>query len=492
VLKAHEFGRDVVLWAGDQHVREKLSIPRIHKRLVGDFHVPISERSVGNLVDDYVALCHCVAGDEGRVRERLQQQQGMVLCVDGVHFDGVSPVLYVQREVISGEVLYAERKLARSKDDLVPMLRRTAELAKALKIPILGVVSDKERSLVPAIAEVFSEIPHQFCQTHFLKNVAVGYKEDDQELARASKETVLALRDVQRTVERRFPTVAVGANRADKNDEEKETTKEPALAVATAVAEWARAGTIAGMVSGRAITDPPGLRRFQRLQQVREAMEEAVKAKRRTLHENDRALIEKVRDAFRPCEGVQDVANRLDRHVTIVREVARVLDTDKPGSQVKRGLRRYLNRLKEEAPRRGRGAATGHFVDHLVKVADSYWSGLFQTYDHPEVPRTTNAIEGFFGSTKAGIRSRTGRASTTGSKMDSCGEFFIEAQALTMTTPIADLKQRLQNVPDEDFVVSKRDLGRIREPARERRHIQRRLGVFLEKVATVFLSPPGP
>jgi len=155
------------------------------------------------------------------------------------------------------------------------MLRRTAELAQALKIPILAVVSDKETSLVPAIAEVFPEIPHQFCQTHFLKNVATGYKEDDQELARASKETVLALRDVQRTIERR-----VGANRADKKDEEKDTTKEPSLAVATAVAAWARAGTIAGMASGRAITDPPGLKRFQKLQQVREAMEEAVKAKK--------------------------------------------------------------------------------------------------------------------------------------------------------------------------------------------------------------------
>ena len=47
VLKGHEFGRDVVIWAGDQYIREKLSIPRIHKRLVGDFVVPISERSVG-------------------------------------------------------------------------------------------------------------------------------------------------------------------------------------------------------------------------------------------------------------------------------------------------------------------------------------------------------------------------------------------------------------------------------------------------------------
>ena len=129
VLKGHEFGRDIVLWSGDQHVREKVSIPRIHKRLVAEYRVPICERSVGNLVDDYLALCACVAGDSDRVREKLKRQGAIMLCVDGVHFDEASPELYVQRDAISGEVLYAERRLAKGKDDLVPMLRRTAELA---------------------------------------------------------------------------------------------------------------------------------------------------------------------------------------------------------------------------------------------------------------------------------------------------------------------------------------------------------------------------
>ena len=117
----------------------------------------------------------------------------MVLCVDGVPFDESSPVLYVQREVISGEVLYAERRLARCKEDLVPMLQRTVDLAAAIGVRILGIVSDKEKSLVPAIAAVFPGKPHQFCQTHFLKNAAEPLKEDDQKLARAARETVLAL-----------------------------------------------------------------------------------------------------------------------------------------------------------------------------------------------------------------------------------------------------------------------------------------------------------
>jgi hypothetical protein len=302
VLKGHEFGRDIVLWVGDQHFREKVSIPRVHRRLAREFTVPICERSVGNLINDYLALCQCVAGDSDRVREKLKRQGGIVLCVDGVHFDEGSPVLYVQRDAISGEVLYAERRLARGKDDLVPMLRRSADLAAEIGVPIMGIVSDKETSLVPAIAEAFPDRPHQFCQTHYLKNVAEPLKEDDQELARAAKETVLTLRKVQRTIERRFPAVAAGsgtaeaksataarvgagaaeAKRAAEPDGTAETDSaqdDTALAEARVAAALARAGTTAGIVFGRPITDPPGLRRVQRLREVRDAAEQAAQKK---------------------------------------------------------------------------------------------------------------------------------------------------------------------------------------------------------------------
>jgi hypothetical protein len=297
VLKGHEFGRDLVLWVGDQYFREHVSMPRLHRRLVKEFTVPICERSVGNLINDYEALCQCVAGDSDRVRAKLKRQGGLVLCVDGVHFDEGSPVLYVQRDALSGEVLYAERTLARGKDDLVPMLRRTAALAAELDIPIIGIVSDKETSLVPAIAEAFPGRPHQFCQTHYLKNVAEALQEDDQALARAAKAIVLTLRQVQRTIERRFPAVAAGggpteapaapaarvgtAPAASQGAAEADGPAEPgaapdttAVAEARVAAALARAGTTVGIVCGRPITDPLGLKRVQRLWEVRDAVDQ--------------------------------------------------------------------------------------------------------------------------------------------------------------------------------------------------------------------------
>jgi hypothetical protein len=268
-LKDHEFGLDVVLFVGEKYLWENVSIPRLHKVLAHERRVPICERSIGNLVDDYVALCECVAGDTDRLRTRLSQQGAILLSVDGVQHDDHSPVLYVQRDVLSGEVLYAERRLARGEDDLVPMLQRTWDLAKDVGVPILGIVSDKERGLVPAIARVFLNVPHQFCQTHFLKNVAEPLEPDEQALTQTAADVVRNIREVERSIERQ-----------SRSNGEKRDGAAPAGDEAAMTAALARVGTTVGTVSGRPITDPPGLKRVELLTEVRDAVFEAAQKKR--------------------------------------------------------------------------------------------------------------------------------------------------------------------------------------------------------------------
>jgi hypothetical protein len=219
---------------------------------------------------------------------------------------------------------------------------------------------------------------------------------------------------------------------------------------------------------------------------------------------------------------VRSVANRLQRHVAIVRDVARILETGRlrtpaggasevaltppavtsattavaapvpprpTAAQVKRVLRGYLSRLQTLSPRRGRGAPTGHFVDHLVKVSTSYWPGLFHTYDHPEIPRTTNALERFFGTSKHALRCTTGRSSTAGGPMQSCGEVVIGVQALTAAMTKSELDEHLTAVSADAFASSKRHLRLRGQPARERRSIQRRLTDFLDRTLRAWLDP---
>jgi hypothetical protein len=70
--------------------------------------------------------------------------------------------------------LFGARLEYRSAEDICPLLERLRDM----KVKVIAIVSDKEKGLVPAIAKVFPDVPHQFCQTHFLKNCAKPLDKD--------------------------------------------------------------------------------------------------------------------------------------------------------------------------------------------------------------------------------------------------------------------------------------------------------------------------
>lgn len=79
-----------------------------------------------------------------------------------------------------------------------------------------------------------------------------------------------------------------------------------------------------------------------------------------------------------------------------VHQAAAVLKNE-PGSSgaiVRRRYTAFLRRLRCADSQAGklRGA-----LRHFVKVTRSYWPGLFACYDVPDLPRTNNALEQFFG-----------------------------------------------------------------------------------------------
>jgi hypothetical protein len=48
-------------------------------------------------------------------------------------------------------------------------------------------------------------------------------------------------------------------------------------------------------------------------------------------------------------------------------------------------------------------------LEHFLKVTRSFWPGLFQCYDHPDLPRTDNDLEQVFGAYRHHERRVTGR-----------------------------------------------------------------------------------
>jgi len=172
-LPRHTYGTDVIVEVGERQLRGGTSLRAIGRDL-NERGVPIEQSHVGELFRAYVALTKLARGDDRRLRERLLAQGGVVLSADGVQYDATSPVLYMVWDVLSGQPLFGERKTFKGKDDFVPLLERV----KALDVPVLGIVTDKEKGLFPAVKEVFDDVPYQVCQTHFLKNCAEGMSGD--------------------------------------------------------------------------------------------------------------------------------------------------------------------------------------------------------------------------------------------------------------------------------------------------------------------------
>lgn len=206
-LPQHEFGMDVIALVGRLRHAEHRSIPEIHAELVRR-GVAICPRSVGNLLDRYDELLALSLTDPARIGRLTEPAGRVILAIDGLQPDVGHEVLWVVRDVLTGAVLLARSLLSGTRDDLAGLL---AEVKGALRVPVAGVVSDGQRSLVQAIAGTFPGVPHQRCHFHYLREAARPIYEADRHAKVTLKAHVRGVRPIERSLEGRDDAEACAA-----------------------------------------------------------------------------------------------------------------------------------------------------------------------------------------------------------------------------------------------------------------------------------------
>lgn len=169
VLPHYEYGLDVLAFIGQRRYREQATAKQIHAALE-QRAVRISQRNVQYLLERYDELVALSVRDSPERRARLEAPGRLILAIDGLQPDVGQEVLWVIREVLSGEVLLARSLLSSRQAELVALLREAVE---GLAVAVVGVISDGQQSLGKAVAEAFPGVPHQLCQFHYWKQ-AVG------------------------------------------------------------------------------------------------------------------------------------------------------------------------------------------------------------------------------------------------------------------------------------------------------------------------------
>jgi len=199
VLPQHEFGLDVIATVGILRHAEHRSLPEIHAELTRR-GVPICLRSVGNLLDRYDELLALSCSDAARLGRITEEAGKVILAIDGLQPDVGHEVLWVLRDVLSGEVLLARSLLSSRQDDLAELIE---EVKAALPVPIAGVVSDGQTSIRNAVKKALDGVPHQLCHFHYLREAALPVYEADRHAKVRLKKEVRGIRPIERKVEGR-------------------------------------------------------------------------------------------------------------------------------------------------------------------------------------------------------------------------------------------------------------------------------------------------
>jgi len=158
------YGYDVIAQIGWQRQTLQQPFALIHSTLQPQ--IAISEAQVRVLYHErYLPLLACHERQQLGELERVAQQVGLLLTLDGLAPEGGEPQLWVVRELLSGMTLRSGWMSQQDQTAFVNFLRPIADLG----LRVRAVLSDKQSGLLPAVAEVFPHTPHAFCQMHYLQ-----------------------------------------------------------------------------------------------------------------------------------------------------------------------------------------------------------------------------------------------------------------------------------------------------------------------------------
>ena len=124
------------------------------------------------------------------------------------------------------------------------------------------------------------------------------------------------------------------------------------------------------------------------------------------------------------------------------------------------------------------------FATHFYKVSRSYWRGLFHCYDMPEVPRTNNALEQYFGSARHHERRATGRKRPT-SAMVVRGSVRVVAAVATQLAAFDAAELRLHD--EAGWRELRKKMATRHEARRAQRRFRRDPDAYLTKLQAQLL-----
>lgn len=151
--------------------------------------------------------------------------------------------------------------------------------------------------------------------------------------------------------------------------------------------------------------------------------------------------------------------------------------------------RDYRQLLGQMLSHREESAFLDEALGQFVKVSKSYWSGLFACYEQPDLPRTNNDLEQYFGASRHHERRTTGRKSASASTVVR-GSVRLIAAAVTRKRPVSAAQLVPRSVPEWRKLRERLELRH--EARRQQLRFRRDPETFLASIEERLLKPTLP
>jgi hypothetical protein len=272
-------GWDVFCWIGHRRCSRHMAIPLIRSELLDDYAITLSEDAIDGYIRRYQVMLAARQQDPESLRREYESVGEIILCIDGLQPEKGHETLSVVRELTRKRVWFAEPLLSATEDEVRRLIKKAKEWAETLGTPVGLWMSDKQDAFVKGIAAEFPDVPHRYCDNHFLRDLAKPVLEADSHAKVRMRKKVRGLREIERAVLQR--------RKAETKDD---LTPDAPEATGTAPAAANLSATVVDPAGGVVLDycatvrgilnddqggplEPPGLRMAAALHEVQESLQ---------------------------------------------------------------------------------------------------------------------------------------------------------------------------------------------------------------------------
>ncbi len=465
------YGYDVLVRLGWLRQQQRATYREIHRELSA--RLTISEAHVRYLYQHvYLPLLACHERQQrGRLAQAAQEQGGLIIALDGLAPQGGEPQIWFIRDLSTGLTLrsgwLAQLDQPTFEAFLTPL--------RHLEWPILAVLSDKQTGLVPAVATVLPNSCHQFCQAHYLRNLAEPLAAVDAAFKSALRKTVRQhVGDLIRQEAQRQPDQAGVLTVTGLLPSPVEVSTPPAFHSLPPSAAPAASDPAADLImtpllrhtrslltlKGRSPFRLAGLETYERLLNVADMSLDGLAQR------YEPRLVQWYQGLQAALAPFAETYQDLRQGAAWLRDIAYILEpvTTHPlnAADIAGQLRGYLDTLQRQQALTPALATFGH---HLDTVSRSYWPGLFHCYEVSGLPRTNNELESHFRETRRRLLRTTGQRGQTQRTLQREGAWELLPHPLTE----AKLREAFCQTSSEDLAQERQRFAEHRQRFRWQR-----------------------